>query len=96
MYMIILYQIVSRLEPHWNQIDVDSCFLQIDCSKFNVQPNNKYNAIAKYVESKLQVSIMAEFWYLSDTDQCCIPAKIFEKLSNAHKYICVMLFSQNP
>ena len=31
-----------------------------------------FNAIAKYVKSKLQVSIMAAFWYLSDTDQCRI------------------------
>ena len=73
----------------WNQIEIDPCFRRIDCSNFNVQLNNNYKAIAKYVKSKLQVSMMAAFWYLSDTDQCCIFRQdIWKTIKCPQVYLC--------
>ena len=91
MYFIILYQNVSWLEPPWNQIEIDPCFRRIHCSNFNVQRHSKICQIE--VTSIDNGSILISIWHWSMPH---FPPRYMKKLSNTHKYICGMLFSQNP
>ena len=80
------------MDPCWYNIDIDPCFRRIDYSNFNVQPNNEYSAIAKYVES------LYLWWQHFDIYltliKAAFSAKIFEKLPNAHQYLCDTLLRE--
>ena len=66
----IYHNIISKLFHGWNPLEIKlkSIPVFVELTVITLM----FNAIAKYVKSKLQVSIMAAFWYLSDTDQCRI------------------------
>ena len=63
----VYHNIISKLFHGWNPLEI-----KLKSIPVFVELTLMFNAIAKYVKSKLQVSIMAAFWYLSDTDQCRI------------------------
>ena len=66
----VYHNIISKLFHGWNPLEIKLKSIPV-FDEFTVL-TLMFNAIAKYIKSKLQVSIMAAFWYLSDTDQCRI------------------------